>query len=236
MQYFYSEQVDGDKILLSQDEVGHLRKSLRKSVGQPIRVLNGRGDIYDCVLVELKADQGVAQIVDRQEAPPEPYHLHIGIAPTKNHSRMEWFMEKATEIGVSKVSIIQTERSERPRVNEGRLRRIMIAALKQSGRAHLPALQTGVSLEKVLSQENGATEKYIAHCSRIGMPHLAGQLTAASSYLVLIGPEGDFSRREITSALERDFREISLGNARLRTETAGVYVCSMINSANQASC
>jgi 16S rRNA (uracil1498-N3)-methyltransferase len=156
------------------------------------------------------------------------HYLHLAVAPTKNTDRFEWFLEKATEIGVDEITPILCEHSERKVIKDDRLEKVVISAMKQSLKAYLPKLNPLTPLKDLLNAEFEG-KKFIAHCYDLDKRELKNELTESSSHLVLIGPEGDFSEEEIQLAITQQFIPVSLGESRLRTETAGVVACHTVN-------
>ncbi|MEN8116270.1 MAG: RsmE family RNA methyltransferase, partial [Bacteroidota bacterium] len=156
---------------------------------------------------------------------------HIVIAPTKNIDRFEWFLEKCTEIGIDEITPILSEHSERKVIKPGRLEKIVVSAMKQSVKAYLPKLNELTSFNDLVKTSD-APAKFIAHCNGGEKPHLKNNIEPGKNVLILIGPEGDFSPAEVELAKENGFKEISLGTSRLRTETAGVVACHIVNLIN----
>ncbi|MEM9991021.1 MAG: RsmE family RNA methyltransferase, partial [Bacteroidota bacterium] len=164
------------------------------------------------------------------------FHLHIAIAPTKNMARMEWFVEKVTELGIDEITPIFCQQSERTKIRLDRLEKIAISAMKQSLRSYLPKINAPVKMNQLLSNyqsETARLNKYIAHCESTKKVNLWDTYRMGKDALILIGPEGDFSSQEIEQALSLNFKAISLGTHRLRTETAGITACNVINIVNQ---
>ncbi|MFT5892575.1 MAG: 16S rRNA (uracil1498-N3)-methyltransferase, partial [Dokdonia sp.] len=159
---------------------------------------------------------------------PVPYKLHIAIAPTKLNDRFEWFLEKSTEIGITEITPIICDHSERKQIKEERFKKIVQSAMKQSLQAHLPVLHPMTTLKDFIASQPQAHLSCIAHCEEGEKSPLTKELTAAKDILILIGPEGDFSSQEITQAVSKGYKEITLGNSRLRTETAGIVACHSI--------
>lgn len=186
------------------------------------------GNIYRAQVTSISKSTCQFTIVDTVSQSRRKYSIHIAIAPTKNIDRIEWFVEKATEMGIEAISFIQCKNSERKVVNPERLVKKAISAMKQSGQAWLPDLHPIRPFEKTLDF-NGL--KYIAHVDQQNPAHLK-DVPRNSSYLVLIGPEGDFTADEITKATDKGFQKISLGRTTLRTETAGMAACHILNLIN----
>ena len=156
------------------------------------------------------------------------YWLHVAIAPTKSISRFEWFLEKATEIGIDEITPLLSEHSERKVVKFERSEKILISAMKQSQKAFLPKLNELTSFNEFI-QKNSEKQKFIAHCNDGEKNHLKNAIQKGNNMVILIGPEGDFSLEEVLEAKEKGFEEISLGDERLRTETAGIVACHTVN-------
>lgn len=226
MQLFYNEDISSHDTLISFDkeESRHIIRVLRKTLGDALMITNGKGSVFTSEIIS--ADQRSVQVkILKERSHPQPdYELHMAVAPTKNIDRFEWFLEKATEIGVSQITPIICERSERKVVKLERLKRIILNAAKQSLKYHLPKLNEPILFNDLLSDVN-ETSKYIAHCEETNRHSLFKSVSAGENAIVLIGPEGDFSVKEITTALEQGFIPVTLGESRLRTETAAVAAC-----------
>ena len=233
MQLFFTDRIEGDLAHLTEEEARHAFQVLRKQVGDPLHLIDGAGGLYYGPIVEVGKRRGAVRIETRQtEYGKRKYALRIAIAPTKNIGRMEWLVEKATEIGVDAIQLLQCERSERKKVRLDRLEKIALAAAKQSLRAYVPKIQALTRYADWIKTERTG-ECYVAHCRKGEERHyLLHNYTPPSDVWVLIGPEGDFTVAEIELALARGFQPVSLGEHRLRTETAGIAVCQMIASAN----
>ena len=163
---------------------------------------------------------------------PKPsLQIYIGLAPPKNTDRLEWFVEKATEIGIERIIALKCEHSERKAVNEERLQKVAISAMKQSLKAWLPQIQAMTTLKEVVKEK--IDKKFIAHLDEPAAPHLASLASGSGSSLTLVGPEGDFTNAELTAALDSGFQKVSLGPHRLRTETAALVACHTFNLINQ---
>jgi len=232
VQYFFSHEVGNDQILLKGSERRHLIKSLRKQVGDRIDVLDGKGSVFQCQISAIGRDQVLAEIKESHLNSSPNWMLHLAVAPTKIHGKMEWMVEKCTELGLARLTFIQCKRSVRPKVNLNRLNRIAISAMKQSGRFYLPKIEGPIPLQSLLSRDDLPDTRLIAHCEKREQAHM-NEYSNLNQMMVLIGPEGDFTEEEITKAKAAKFTEITLGNARLRTETAGLYVTSVVNFINQ---
>ena len=233
MQLFYNADIDNSskQFILNQEESKHIIKVLRKSVGENLRITNGKGYIFTAKILEPNEKKCKVEIVDEKKVHQTKHRLHLVIAPTKINDRFEWFLEKATEIGVHEITPIICERSERKVIKSERMQKVVQSAMKQSLRAHLPKLNEAISLQKFLQKElNGLL--FIAHCEEGGKLELKRRVAPDKAITVLIGPEGDFSSNEIDLAYNKGFLPVALGNSRLRTETAGVVACTIVNMIN----
>lgn len=227
MHIFYTPliQIDNAHFLLDEEESKHAVRVLRLQAGDCVILVDGRGNRFEAVIQDNHPKRVVLQIESVQEHYGErSYYLHIAIAPTKNLERLEWFLEKATEIGIDEITPILCDHSERKEVKLDRLHKILVSAMKQSQKAYLPKLNPMVKLDQFMVQQTGndTLHRFIAHCAEDEKGFLPQFLKGGESVCVLIGPEGDFSPAEIRKAKEAGFKATSLGDSRLRTETAGV--------------
>ena len=222
MQLFYCPEVYDGLFELNAEESRHCIKVLRKEAGDIIHLIDGKGCFYE-VKITLASQKKVGfEIVKKWKETTRPYKLHIAIAPTKSIDRFEWFLEKATEIGVDEITPILCERSERKIIKTNRLNKILLAATKQSLKASIPVLNEAVPFKDFISKLKDE-KVYIAHCEPYEKKSLKN--FHPSEATICIGPEGDFSLDEIDLALEQGHTAIHLGSARLRTETAGIVAC-----------
>ncbi|PRP66142.1 16S rRNA (uracil(1498)-N(3))-methyltransferase [Nonlabens agnitus] len=231
MQLFYfSQPAATDEILsLEKEDTRHITKVLRKKVGDAIHVTNGEGDLFDATIVQLTSNKCQLQLNHlRFEATKKP-QLHIAIAPTKMNDRMEWFLEKSTELGITTITPLLCSNSERRNIKEERFEKIIISAMQQSLRLHKPKLNPLTPLHEFLETASEDL-KLIAHCEETNKRHITELLDKKMDTLILIGPEGDFTPDEIEKALEHQFSPVHLGHTRLRTETAGIHVASLFNA------
>ncbi|WP_115461889.1 16S rRNA (uracil(1498)-N(3))-methyltransferase [Winogradskyella aurantiaca] len=226
MQLFYNENISSHDTLISFDkeESRHIVRVLRKNIGDTLIITNGKGSVFRSEIISVDQRSVQVKILEERTQPQPSYQLHMAVAPTKNIDRFEWFLEKATEIGISQITPIICERSERKVVKLERLRRIILNAAKQSLKYHLPRLNEPVMINDLMTEAK-ETSKYIAHCEETSRQSLFKSVSAGENAIVLIGPEGDFSVKEITMALEQGFIPVTLGESRLRTETAAVAAC-----------
>jgi len=233
MQLFYVPNISGSEILLDETESKHAIRVLRLQNGNLVQVIDGAGGFYEAQISDANPKKcKLAVIKSQKEFGKRNFHLHIAIAPTKNIDRFEWFLEKATEIGIDEITPLLSSHSERKTVNPERLEKILVSAMKQSLKAYLPKLND-LNPIKQLIINNKTKYKYIAYCDEIQKTHLKNVEIKGKDTLILIGPEGDFSPDEIQLALENGFKVVSLGTARLRTETAGIVACHIVNLANE---
>ena len=230
MQLFYLENPEKE-IILSAEESKHTTKVLRKKEGDILNFTDGKGYFYKAEITIADTRKCRLQVVSsEQKEKQHNYHLHIAIAPTKNMDRYEWFLEKATEIGIDEITPIICSHSERKIIKTERCNRILLSAMKQSLKFHLPKLNEAITLNNFFKKDFQGN-KYIAHCEQGNKTEL-GKENIEQSTLVLIGPEGDFSASEIEMAMKNQFKAVSLGTSRLRTETAGIVAVHTINLNN----
>ena len=237
MQLFYEPDFGPPRGTLGEEESKHCVRVLRLAEGDRLHVTDGRGTLYECRIVAADPRRCEAEVVTAHaDFEPLPYRLVMGVAPTKNADRYEWFLEKATEVGVSAVVPLETEHSERRVFNPRRGEKVVTAAMKQSLKAYRPGLEPLTPLREVLEAPFEG-RKFIAHCAEArnpaGKAYLPSTLRPGEAALVLVGPEGDFSPAEIDAALACGFEEITLGPQRLRTETAAVVAVTMAAVVNQ---
>jgi 16S rRNA (uracil1498-N3)-methyltransferase len=232
MQLFYVPNISGAEIVLDETESKHAARVLRLQNGSRVQVVDGTGGFYEAEINDANPKKCRLSIINSTlELGKRDFHLHIAIAPTKNIDRFEWFLEKATEIGIDEITPLLTSRSERKTVNTERLGKILVSAMKQSLKAYLPKLNKLTKIKELIVSNKTET-KYIAYCNEIQKINLKDLATKGKDTLILIGPEGDFSPDEIQLAIENGFKVVSLGAARLRTETAGIVACHIVNLAN----
>ena len=202
--------------------------------GDSFNITNGKGSFFGAQIIEANPKACVATILSEEIQKPLPYRLHLAVAPTKLNDRYEWFLEKATEIGVSEITPILCDHSERTVIKAERYEKILQSAMKQSLKAYLPVLNTAVSFREFMRLENSFSDlKCIAHCENTDKKSLKSVLLPQKSITILIGPEGDFSSDEITLAKENGYFPVSLGESRLRTETAAIVACHSVAFINE---
>ena len=234
MTAFYTPSLKEGLNTIDGNEAFHCSKVLRKKSGDFCLVFDGSENYHKVVLKSVSNKQCTFEILETITVLEQKIKLNIAIAPTKNIQRFEWFLEKATEMGVNKITPIICERSERKHINKQRLEKIIISAAKQSRNFRLPQINEMQKFNDFLNFLNIGSPNYIAYCAK-GLPYIKDVFKDLSKELtIFIGPEGDFSNNEIESALSKQFIGISLGASRLRTETAGVMSCALIYDKNQS--
>lgn len=235
MHLFYQPSVDptAPGLFLPDDESRHAVKTLRLNVGDPITIADGQGNAYSAVITSTDSRRCAFRVLSVQAIVPRPFSVRICVAPTKSPDRIEWFVEKAVEIGIERISFFFGQHSERRHLKLDRLEKIAVAAMKQSLQTYLPRLDEPVSFGELLKTV-GEDQRFIAHLPDSEPPVGLAQIAKpGGQYAVLIGPEGDFSTNEIQQALKAGFRMATLGNTRLRTETAALTACQYLNFLNQ---
>ncbi len=231
MQLFYNAELDSttNSITFDKNESRHIVRVLRKKTGDILSITDGKSGLYKAKINIANYKKCIAAITDYQAiSKPWNYHLHLAIAPTKNNDRFEWFLEKATEIGIDEITPIICNNSERKTIKEDRFKKIVIAAAKQSLKYNFPVLNPSVDFNTFIEQETTGL-KCIAHCAEEEKTHLKSAINKQQKITILIGPEGDFSNLEIEKAKQKDFLSISLGESRLRTETAGIVAAHIVS-------
>ncbi len=232
MHLFYSPMVLTGEFELPEEEAHHARSVLRLSIGVTIGLLDGKGTMAEAEIVAVDKRQVLVSVVSTKLAHPERRApIHLAVAPTKQIERFEWLLEKCTEIGVDRITPLATERTERDRFRHDRLERIMVGAMKQSQRAWLPRLDEMTTINGLIDQGIPA-QRWFGRCEGERHP-LTRIYRTAEQVLLLIGPEGDFTPEEADRLLAQGFGAVSLGEARLRTETAAVTACAYMNMAQQ---
>ncbi len=233
MQYFYDPEMDNSaaEFILPEEEARHAVQVLRKKAGDQLMVTNGKGYVFQVEMLVADSKKCKVLVLDADKVLPPKHHLHLVVAPTKNRDRYEWFLEKATEIGLQEITPILCARSERKSLNSERMQKILLSAMKQSLQAYLPKLNPGISFTDFLPTING-DQKFIAHCQSGEKAELKRRLAPDKDVVILIGPEGDFNPDEIDQAYTSGCIPVSLGKNRLRTETAALVACTLVNSIN----
>lgn len=226
MQLFYSTQVDDDLIVIDGEEHQHLVKSLRKKVGDHIHVTDGQGYRYKAVMENQSRNLSKLKIIEKSYHPSINAPLHIAISPLKNVSRFEWFLEKATEIGIHSILPIKCDHSEKNSLRIDRCEKIIVSAMKQSLQFNKPKLEELMDFDQAIESN---MEQLIMPATSEKNEHLTKFMKGNLSTLIMIGPEGGFSEREINMAKAKNFHVVSMGKSRLRSETAGVAACTLYN-------
>jgi 16S rRNA (uracil1498-N3)-methyltransferase len=233
MNIFYLPDASLGSISLSEEESKHCVRVLRMIEGTKLLITNGRGQMMEAMLTQANPKRCQLEIFSVSEGEDQwQFHLHIAVAPTKNSDRIEWFLEKATEVGVDEISLFSSEHSERRSQRHDRLEKVMISAMKQSLKSRLPKLNEMTDYEQIVKSEFSG-QKFIAWIDSSITETLINAYQKSSNAIVLIGPEGDFSPLEVELAIKNGFVPVSLGKARLRTETAALAACMTIQLKNQ---
>ena len=229
MQLFFNPTLDNSfkQFFFSPEESKHIAKVLRKKEGDILHITNGKGYLFEAEILIANPRKCKAQIVSEKKSIPKRYSLHLAVAPTKMNDRYEWFLEKATEIGVDEITPIICDRSERKVIKKERMERVLQSAMKQSLQTTLPKLNPAISYKEFMAQQMEGL-KFIAHCDEGEKMELKRRAAADKDVTILIGPEGDFTPDEIRLSKENGFVPVSLGINRLRTETAAIVACTTI--------
>lgn len=229
---FYAPDIE-KTLQLPESDSGHCVRVLRLTVGDEIYVVDGRGHRYRCIITEAHHKHTMVDIIDREDLFNHwAHHITLAIAPPKNIDRLEWFVEKATEIGIDRIVLLRCQRSERKDVRTDRIEKVLISAMKQSLKGVLPQLTPVLPLKEFLKEE--FAQKFIGYCDE-GVPRCAfsSELKPNEDVCILIGPEGDFSPEEVADALKAGYKPITFGNSRLRTETAALFAVNTVHVVNQ---
>jgi len=234
MQLFYNSELNETTktFNFSRDESRHIVKVLRKSTGDLLMITNGKGWIFEAEVIIPNHNKCVVSILKSTFETPRPYTIHLAVAPTKMNDRYEWFIEKATEIGVDIITPIICQNSERKIIKTERFEKILQSAMKQSLHCYLPSLAPAIRFSEFIKMpQEGAT--FIAHCEDGEKLKFKDQIEAKKSITIFICPEGDFSPKEIEFGLKHQYIPVSLGASRLRTETAGIVAGHTIQLCNE---
>ena len=236
MVLFYSPEISNADNFLSEEESFHCIKVLRKSIGDTIHVTDGKGSLFTATITQANIQQCEYKINNvEEEYGIKPYQLQIGICPTKNNKRFEWFLEKATEVGVDVITPIICNNSERREVKPDRLKKVAVVAMKQSLKTYLPLIEPAINFKDFLTKTpiSANEQRFIANQDP-SHSFLIGKYEPGCNATVLIGPEGDFDQDELALAKTSGFDMVNLGHSRLRTETAGLVACTTIGLVNDA--
>lgn len=234
MQYFYSNNIIKDLVILNEEESKHCIKVLRHKVNDKIYLIDGLGSLFLCNILDDNFNQCKLQIIKKESVIERSFKLHIAISPIKNVDRFEWFIEKATEIGIDEITPIVCNKTEKLKIKKDRIQRILLSATKQSLNTKIPQFNEMINFKDFINLQKNTPnfEKFIAYCGTDNSENLKTLYTKKSNSVIIIGPEGDFTEKEVQHSLENGFKTISLSLNRLRTETAGVIACSTINILN----
>ena len=233
MHIFYTPDLSGKTYTLDETESKHCVRVLRLEKGDEITLVDGRGGFFTAEIVDPNPKRCAVNVIKSElNFGRRSFEVHLAIAPTKNIERIEWFLEKTTEIGITRITPLLCRYSERKEIKNERLEKVMVSAMKQSLKAYLPRLDELTKFKDLVNQPFEG-QKFIAHCEEQHRDLLKNLVVPNQNYLILIGPEGDFSTDEIEMALKAGFRPVSLGDSRLRTETAGVVACHTFNLLNE---
>ena len=234
MQLFYSPNINQNtsQFTFEREESKHIVKVLRKKIGDALYITNGKGWLFTAEISVPNINKCATQIISKELQPKREYNLHLAVAPTKMNDRYEWFLEKATEIGIDSITPIICDHSERKVIKPGRCERILQSAMKQSLSCYLPKLNEAISFQDFVKQDF-ESDLFIAHCEETDKNSLKQLLKPNTDITILIGPEGDFSVKEIVKALENNFIPVTLGKTRLRTETAAIVACHSVAFINE---
>ncbi len=250
MQLFYNKEVNSNISQFTFDKIEsrHIVKVLRKKEGDILFITDGNGHLFTAEVFLANDKKCTVKIVSTEKkTKPWNYYLHVAIAPTKNNDRLEWFLEKATEIGIDEITPIICKHSERKFIKEERLEKVIVSAMKQSLKFQLPKLNKAISFSGFIKHDFDG-QLFIAHCEETAKKSLKNELhfdtsinsaqanhsmTNSKKITMLIGPEGDFSTNEIATAIKRNFVPVSLGESRLRTETAGIVAVQSVAFLNE---
>ncbi len=235
MQLFYNKDINtsSDQLSFNKEESRHIVRVLRKVNGDTLNITDGKGKLFSAEITQAIDKKCIAHVNNWEERSKNwNYHLHIAIAPTKLNHRFEWFLEKATEIGIDEITPIFCDHSERRQFKTERMEKVILSAMKQSLKFQLPILNSPVKFKEFI-KKNDWDLGLMAHCEDNIKKPLSTYIPFRQKMMILIGPEGDFSVNEIKQALEQNIKPITLGESRLRTETAGIVACSYVSLLNE---
>jgi len=229
MQLFYNKEITetDDEFEFSREESKHIAKVLRKKEGDVLHITDGKGYLYKGIITFSNPNKCIILLKEKELRHPKKYKLHLAVAPTKMNDRYEWFLEKATEIGIDEITPIICDHSERKVIKPARFERILQSAMKQSLQCYLPKLNPAIPFSEFIQKEN-KDQLLIAHCEETNKQSLKDILNLQNNTTLLIGPEGDFSSKEIQSALDKGYTPVTLGETRLRTETAAIIAAHSV--------
>lgn len=234
MQLFYNPNINEtqNSFVFDKEESKHIVKVLRKKEGDILHVTNGLGFLFTTEITVASNNKCTVKIVSFENQKASKFHLHLAVAPTKMNERYEWFLEKTTEIGIQEITPIICDHSERKIIKTDRFQKIIESAMKQSLHYYLPKLNEPISFVDFIKKEH-CGQKFVAHCEETDKKSLKNELITNEDVTILIGPEGDFSVKEIQQAIVANFIPVSLGATRLRTETAAIVACHSVVLINE---
>ena len=234
MQLFYNPDITDstEQFSFSKEESKHITKVLRKKEGDILHITNGNGWLFTAEISIANIKNCIATIVEKELQPKRKYELHLAVAPTKMNDRYEWFLEKATEIGIDSITPILCDHSERKFIKHERFEKILQSAMKQSLNCYLPKLNNVIKFSDFIKQDLKG-QLFIAHCEETDRKSLKKEIQPNQEITILIGPEGDFSVKEIETAIQNKFIPVTLGTTRLRTETAAIVACHSVAFINE---
>jgi 16S rRNA (uracil1498-N3)-methyltransferase len=229
--FFYIENlaVDNGSMVLDEATSKHVVQVLRMRIGEQLQLTNGRGQLVTAQINDDHKKHCTVTVLQTTQQPAQNHHITIAISPVKNNSRFEWFLEKATEIGVTQIIPLICERTEKQHFRLDRMKGILVSAMLQSQQVWLPELPEPIKFKQLIGMQN-FEQKFIAHCEDENnkQPLTQKLINQSNNQLILIGPEGDFTKDEIELALQQQYQPVALGNTRLRTETAGIVAATLL--------
>jgi 16S rRNA (uracil1498-N3)-methyltransferase len=229
---FYQPLIGQSVHHLTAEESRHCVRVLRKRKGDTLMITDGKGSFYSATVDQDDQTRCSFKIISKSLIPKPDYSIHLAVSPTKNSDRIEWMIEKCVEIGVDDISLVICDKTERMKVNMERLQKLALSAMKQSQRAWLPSIHDPVALNLFVKSIYPQSMRFIAYVDSGNPNHLLHQAKPNQPYVVLVGPEGDFTRDELLLVEEMSFKKVSLGKYRLRTETAALTACQILNLVN----
>lgn len=233
MQLFFNPDLslNDTSFTFDPEESKHIVRVLRKSEGDPLQITDGKGHIFHARIETADPSNCRVTILNARKQLPKRHHLHLAVAPTKNNNRFEWFVEKATEIGAHEITPLICDRSEKKHVKLERLQKLAVSAMKQSLRTFLPVVNEPMTFKDFIKTPREGS-RFIAHCEEEERSDLKRRVTPDTTTTILIGPEGDFTEEEIKSSYGEGYIPVTLGEARLRTETAALVACTIVTIIN----
>ena len=233
MRLFYAEQIEMPNFTFDESESKHIAKVLRLKVGGKLMLTDGKGFFYESEISEVSKKTCSVKILRKEQQVKHNYYLHVAISPTKNNDRFEWFLEKATEIGIDEITPLLTKNSERTKIKIERFQKVIESAMKQSHKAYHPILNNLTTFGDFVNQDLNYDKKMMAHCYDANKFSLKKSVEEKQRILIMIGPEGDFTLEEVELATKKGISPLSLGTYRLRTETAGIASVQSVAFINQ---